>query len=68
MNTVKDVILDIITMKDVLNKYDIETHHNIYRCPFHNDKTPSAKAYDNSYYCFACHKRWRFNTICTRLF
>lgn len=68
MNTVKEIILANIKMKDILDKYNIKTFNSVYCCPFHNDKTPSAKAYINSYYCFACNKRWRCNTICTRLF
>lgn len=28
---------------------------NFVCCPFHNEKTPSMKIYDKSYYCFGCH-------------
>lgn len=68
MVTVKDFILNSITMKNILDKYNIKTYNNTYKCPFHNDTTPSAKAYNNTYYCFACHKRWRCSSICARLF
>ena len=63
----KQIILNNITMGEILDKYNIKTYNNSYRCPFHNDKHPSAKAYTNSYYCFACSKRWRCNSICPRL-
>ena len=56
MNNVKDFILENVTMKDVLDIYNIKLLRNYFCCPFHNDRTPSAKAYKNSFYCFACHK------------
>ena len=58
MNTVKDIILNNITMKEILDRYNIQTTRDMFRCPFHNDKNPSAKMYHNSFYCFACGKRW----------
>lgn len=58
MNTAKDIILNSITMKKILNEYNIKTVRDMFCCPFHNDKNPSAKMYHNSFYCFACGKRW----------
>lgn len=55
-------------MKEVLDKYGIKTIRNSFCCPFHNDKTPSAKCYAKTYYCFACGERRRFNTIRSKLF
>lgn len=53
----KDEILNTLTTKDILNKYGIKMKKNMFSCPFHGkDKNPSAKAYDNSFYCFTCHK------------
>lgn len=53
----KDEILSLLTMKDILNKYGIKQKGNMFNCPFHGeDKHPSAKAYKNSYYCFTCNK------------
>lgn len=54
MINAKDTILDNIDMKDILNKYNIKSLRGIFHCPFHNDKTPSAKIYGNKYHCFAC--------------
>ena len=48
----KDEILSIITMEDILNKYNIPHKRNMFNCPFHTDKNASAKMYDNSFYCF----------------
>lgn len=52
----KDFILSNINMEEVLNKYGIKTNRNMFLCPFHNDKSPSAKFYKNSYFCFGCGK------------
>ena len=51
----KDEILNIISMQDILDKYGIENNGKMFRCPFHGeDKHPSAKIYKNSYCCFCC--------------
>lgn len=51
----KEFILNNISMLDVLNKYGIKTKRTMFSCPFHGvDKTPSAKAYKNTYFCFSC--------------
>lgn len=52
----KDVILENLSMIDILDKYNIKRRGNQFVCPFHRDKNPSAKAYKNSYFCFACGK------------
>lgn len=56
MNTAKDIILENITMEEILDKYNIRKSRDMFCCPFHNDKSPSAKMYSNSYFCFACGK------------
>lgn len=50
----KDEILQLLNMQDILTKYNIKTRNDMYSCPFHKDRTPSAKAYEKSYYCFSC--------------
>ena len=53
----KDEILNVLTMKDILDKYGIKQKRDMFSCPFHGaDKNPSAKYYQNSYYCFNCGK------------
>lgn len=52
----KDYILNSISMKDILYKYGIKNNKDMFHCPFHKDKNASAKAYQNSFYCFSCHK------------
>ena len=52
----KEEILNLLTMQDILSKYGIKTERNgMFHCPFHGeDKNASAKAYKTSYYCFCC--------------
>ena len=42
-------------MQDVTRFYGLHTNRSgMACCPFHEDKTPSLKIYDNNYYCFGC--------------
>lgn len=53
----KGQIINYLNMNDVLDEYDIKRKGSQFCCPFHgNDKNPSAKAYEKSFYCFACGK------------
>ena len=51
----KEEILNILNMKDILNKYGIKQKGYMFHCPLHGlDKNPSAKCYKKTYYCFSC--------------
>lgn len=52
----KEQILFSLKMEDILKKYGIKTKRTMFCCPFHNDKTPSAKFFDTSFHCFGCGK------------
>lgn len=52
----KDKILSILDMKDIIKHYNIDENRNMCICPFHEDKKPSLKIYDKSFYCFGCNK------------
>lgn len=52
----KENILSILTMEDVLNKYGIKSNKNMCCCPFHKDKTASMKVYKDGFYCFGCNR------------
>lgn len=53
----RDMIFSILNMEDILNKYGIKIKRgNMFSCPFHEDKHPSAKAYKDSFYCFSCNR------------
>lgn len=51
---IRDEILNVLDMKQVLEYYGIKTKKDFFCCPFHNDKNPSAKIYKKSYCCFGC--------------
>ena len=51
-----EVINDSINMRDVVSNCGLQVNRAGFACcPFHNEKTPSMKIYDKSYYCFGCH-------------
>lgn len=46
-----------ITPKHVTERYGSLIHRgNMICCPFHDDRTPSMKLYDDHFYCFGCQK------------
>lgn len=48
-------IKDSLTMRDVLEHYGYEPNKSGFiKCPFHNEKTASLKAYKDNFYCFGC--------------
>ena len=47
-------VRESVTMKQIVELYGIDTRRDMINCPFHNDKTPSMKLYDDHYYCFGC--------------
>ena len=54
-----DEIKQRISMIEMLRHYGIETNRsNFCRCPFHQEKSASFKAYPGSrgFYCFGCHE------------
>lgn len=57
MNIIAQQIINMLNMELVLNKYGIKINHNkMFHCPYHTDKSPSAKCYDKSFYCFSCNR------------
>jgi len=58
------VIRENLSIFDVLEKVGIAlpqgTHTQQIPCPFHDDRSPSARVYgdSNKIYCFTCHKLW----------
>lgn len=53
----KDEILGRVSMQQVLDRYGIKNNGKMFCCPFHGeDRHPSAKIYENSFYCFCCNK------------
>lgn len=49
-------INDRLQMSEVVSRCGLQVNRAGFACcPFHNEKTPSMKIYDKSYYCFGCH-------------
>lgn len=44
------------------------SRNGMVRCPFHDDKTPSLKLYDDHYHCFGCQARGDVIDFTARLF
>ena len=53
-----DSIKTRISLRDILQHYNLHpNYHNFICCPFHDEKTPSLKIYDNgNFSCFGCGK------------
>ena len=52
----KEEILNILNMQDILNKYGIKIIKYMCHCPFHKDNSPSMRIYEKSFYCFSCNR------------
>jgi DNA primase len=60
MSLLSEKFTSRISMRDVANKYGLKvTRSGFTLCPFHQDKHPSMKIYDEigkGYFCFTCNK------------
>ena len=68
---VAEAIKQRLTMRQILGAYGIAVNdHGFARCPFHNEKTASFKAYDGDrgFYCFGCGESGDVITFVMRLF
>lgn len=51
----KDEIKQSVRMADVVSRYGLRPNRaGFICCPFHKEKTPSCKIYEDSFYCFGC--------------
>lgn len=56
MNTLFDEVKSRLDMRTVCAEYGFTPNRSGYICcPFHNEKTPSMRLYEQSFYCFGCH-------------
>lgn len=54
-NNAVQIIKDRLTMSEVLLRYGYEPNRSKFICcPFHNEKTPSMKIYEQDFHCFGC--------------
>lgn len=51
----KDEIKQSVKMAEVVSRYGLRPNRaGFICCPFHKEKTPSCKIYEDSFYCFGC--------------
>ena len=74
-----DRIKSIVTMPDLAERYGVTVRRGMCCCPFHGERHPSLKIYQDGYHCFACgahgdviswvmqFDRIGFNAACERL-
>lgn len=53
--TIFDDIKELVDVPTAARSYGVEVHRgNMALCPFHNERHPSCKLYEDHYYCFGC--------------
>ena len=53
--TIFDDIKDLVDVPTAARSYGVEVHRgNMVLCPFHRERHPSCKLYEDHYYCFGC--------------
>lgn len=53
--TIFEEVKELVDVPTAARHYGVEVHHsNMALCPFHRDRNPSCKLYDDHYYCFGC--------------
>lgn len=58
-----------VTSKDAAERYGLSVNRNgMALCPFHPDKHPSMKLYNDHFYCFSCHAAGDVIDLTAKLF
>ena len=53
--TIFDDIKELVDVPTAARSYGVEVHRgNMALCPFHRERHPSCKLYENHYYCYGC--------------
>ena len=53
--TIYETVKAAVTVRQAAEHYELEVNRNgMTCCPFHKDRHPSMKLYDNHFYCFGC--------------
>lgn len=64
-----DELKNSVDMRSIAAEYGFNSNrHDYICCPFHNEKTPSMRLYDQSFYCFGCHIGGDVITFVSKLF
>ena len=69
MDNIYEEIRQRLTMPEVARFYDLEMNRGGFAvCPFHEDKKPSMKIYEDHYHCFGCGAHGDATDFVARLF
>ena len=53
--TIFEEVKELVDVPTAARHYGVEVHRgNMALCPFHRERTPSMKLYEDHYYCFGC--------------
>ena len=66
--TIFEQVKSELNMLDVAKFYGACVSHGMCLCPFHNEKTPSMKIYENNFHCFGCGEHGDMIDFTARLF
>ena len=69
MSSVFEVVKAAVPVREAAEKYGLEVNFaSMVRCPFHADRTPSMKLYEDHYFCFGCGKHGDVIDLAAELF
>ena len=55
MNTIFETVKAVVTPREAAERYGLSVSQGgMASCPFHPDRTPSMKLYEDHFYCFGC--------------
>ena len=69
MSSVFDAVKAAIPVPTAAKRYGLEVNSgDMARCPFHDDRTPSMKLYEDHFFCFGCGKHGDVINLVAELF
>ena len=69
MSSVFDVVKASVPVPTAAKRYGLEVNDaEMVRCPFHDDRTPSMKLYEDHFFCFGCSKHGDVISLVAELF
>ena len=69
MSSVFDAVKAAVPVRAAAERYGLEVNYGgMVRCPFHEDRTPSMKLYEDHFFCFGCSKHGDVISLVAELF
>ena len=69
MASIFEAVKAAVPVREAAEKYGLEVNYGgMVRCPFHEDRTPSMKLYEDHFYCFGCGKHGDVISLVAELF